>query len=569
MSASSQSPAPWNIYADELRHHPHGYPLWMPDPDPSTTEVQLGDVGWLHDGGFYRLFNSMKAEGEPQVQDAVPSGFKPFCPPPSSVVGPREKIWEPILCGRGVNQVVEVSTSIIDYMCANFHHWVEFANSTTGLGLKDEEILFVCGTMKTDRWAVAAFCGEAQRTEGSFTAKLASLGEASVSMSISSKTPPVRYYRMGPSQRPSVSETVPPATQESSPSPQATLPSEQRDQYIFMNYYKMKRRFFWKPFPMKAAGGVHSGSGPGSEEDSEGDLMVVDEFDRPTEEWGNAPQYIDPVNSTASYAVACDLDVYRLFKEPAKNFQSFLTNIPVGAIWPDDTDHGVLFTDPEGRQSMLYSHPTPPVAIPPHSPALSTSSTESAGPSIPPPLLPWAPYYSAPTQAPIQYQPNSATAVSGNPESSPAWQQIWPTDTAPPYPVQAIPTIYIDDAATKQSDYIHRRCHNCRMTDATVWRRSTLTPGKVACNKCGIYERTHERPRPEAEFLYQKRKKSGAAHATTQFKQHHDSTLPTADSSDAEAEGSWKAALLGGMPGAEVQEEELGAARTWRASSVG
>ena len=36
---------PWNIYANELLHHGYGHPLWMPDPDTSVNEVEIGDVG--------------------------------------------------------------------------------------------------------------------------------------------------------------------------------------------------------------------------------------------------------------------------------------------------------------------------------------------------------------------------------------------------------------------------------------------------------------------------------------------------------------------------------------------
>ena len=95
----------WNIYADELRHHKYGYPLWMPDPDLSDTEVQLGDVGWIDKGGFYQIFNSMKAKGEPQIRNAVPSGFEPFCLPTLAIAGPREETLKPILCGRSITQV--------------------------------------------------------------------------------------------------------------------------------------------------------------------------------------------------------------------------------------------------------------------------------------------------------------------------------------------------------------------------------------------------------------------------------------------------------------------------------
>ncbi|PPQ91733.1 hypothetical protein CVT25_013015 [Psilocybe cyanescens] len=57
--------------------------------------------------------------------------------------------------------------------------------------------------------------------------------------------------------------------------------------------------------------------------------------------------------------------------------------------------------------------------------------------------------------------------------------------------------VHTDDAATKLTDGIRRRCFNCCTTDTSTWRRSNLSPGKVLCNKCGLFERTHSRPRPD------------------------------------------------------------------------
>ncbi|KAJ6574131.1 hypothetical protein B0H19DRAFT_935279, partial [Mycena capillaripes] len=53
------------------------------------------------------------------------------------------------------------------------------------------------------------------------------------------------------------------------------------------------------------------------------------------------------------------------------------------------------------------------------------------------------------------------------------------------------------DVATKLSDTVRRRCFNCCTTDTSTRRRSNLSPGKVLCNKCGLFERTHSRPRTE------------------------------------------------------------------------
>ncbi|KAK2465985.1 hypothetical protein APHAL10511_001626 [Amanita phalloides] len=58
------------------------------------------------------------------------------------------------------------------------------------------------------------------------------------------------------------------------------------------------------------------------------------------------------------------------------------------------------------------------------------------------------------------------------------------------------PVHHTDDAASKETQYLRRRCFNCHTTEPPSWRRSTLNPGKIVCNKCGLYERTHLRPRP-------------------------------------------------------------------------
>ncbi|KAG6849315.1 hypothetical protein H0H93_009505 [Arthromyces matolae] len=59
-----------------------------------------------------------------------------------------------------------------------------------------------------------------------------------------------------------------------------------------------------------------------------------------------------------------------------------------------------------------------------------------------------------------------------------------------------LPVQLTDDAASKETQFLRRRCFNCHTTEPPSWRRSTLNPGKIVCNKCGLYERTHLRPRP-------------------------------------------------------------------------
>jgi len=56
---------------------------------------------------------------------------------------------------------------------------------------------------------------------------------------------------------------------------------------------------------------------------------------------------------------------------------------------------------------------------------------------------------------------------------------------------------YTDEANSKISNRLRRRCFNCRAIETSTWRRSVLSPGKLLCNKCGLFERTHAIPRPK------------------------------------------------------------------------
>ncbi|EIN10981.1 hypothetical protein PUNSTDRAFT_51546 [Punctularia strigosozonata HHB-11173 SS5] len=96
-------------------------------------------------------------------------------------------------------------------------------------------------------------------------------------------------------------------------------------------------------------------------------------------------------------------------------------------------------------------------------------------------------------------------------------------------PHTGLPVQHTDDAASKETQYLRRRCFNCHTTEPPSWRRSTLNPGKIVCNKCGLYERTHLRPRPlrfdelRAGNKARKGSKGGAAAAAAQ----QNGTAPT------------------------------------------
>ena len=52
---------PFNVYREELSSHNHGLALWDPKPVENLYKqpghVSIGDVGYLEDGAFMRMFN--------------------------------------------------------------------------------------------------------------------------------------------------------------------------------------------------------------------------------------------------------------------------------------------------------------------------------------------------------------------------------------------------------------------------------------------------------------------------------------------------------------------------------
>lgn len=103
----------WDVYAKELYHHGHGYPLWVPDLDPTRSqwEVEIGDVGWVRDGTFNHLLRCRGTNEDDQPHQVLPDNYVPFDPPKLVISGPREKITQPVLCSRSIKNI-EVSGGV-------------------------------------------------------------------------------------------------------------------------------------------------------------------------------------------------------------------------------------------------------------------------------------------------------------------------------------------------------------------------------------------------------------------------------------------------------------------------
>ena len=71
------------IYPSSLSILRKGYALWYPEPH-ETGELQIGDVGYINDGAFIRLFNLNTAKPEHEVTFWGKT-FEPTAPPPGEV----------------------------------------------------------------------------------------------------------------------------------------------------------------------------------------------------------------------------------------------------------------------------------------------------------------------------------------------------------------------------------------------------------------------------------------------------------------------------------------------------
>ncbi len=57
--------SPCDVYQEQLRSLFHGHPLWNPDPANLYQHVSIGDVGYVQEGYFVRIFNAILPWDDP------------------------------------------------------------------------------------------------------------------------------------------------------------------------------------------------------------------------------------------------------------------------------------------------------------------------------------------------------------------------------------------------------------------------------------------------------------------------------------------------------------------------
>ena len=71
-----------DIFREQLaiKYPSYGYALWEPSPTNPGRPVQVGDVGFIRDGRFYRLFSALLPADDPSQEYGVPEHYKPLVP---------------------------------------------------------------------------------------------------------------------------------------------------------------------------------------------------------------------------------------------------------------------------------------------------------------------------------------------------------------------------------------------------------------------------------------------------------------------------------------------------------
>ncbi|OCH86840.1 WD40 repeat-like protein [Obba rivulosa] len=375
------------IYAQRLYGLGHGMPLWVPEPT-ANSEVEIGDVGYLYKGRFYRLFNATLPASDPIFEEnGCPGGtaYQPFQAQSTAMfdlpdaIPPKSTLYckslrqlqidgqaaTPVVGGglsfqytggRGailvledgaVNKELHEGRRLANYMRQNYESWNEWAQEKLPEGIEHDDIIFVRGWMKTTQWAVAAFADGGRAASLSFNTNLPLPANPSLTMSVSSNVSFSKQHRIGPSrlvQR--VTQNRPLLT---APDSQPHIPVEfepKANQCVFLQYYKIKSRrwWIWRSMEIKAAAEPRDLSRPPdegsfppvpagytSDTSSVLELESVPGVSRPHDPIDDILDYIFK-NSEAEVAIGNDGDVYTLCRQIGVAVPENLTSLLESAM---------------------------------------------------------------------------------------------------------------------------------------------------------------------------------------------------------------------------------------------
>ncbi|EKM58791.1 uncharacterized protein PHACADRAFT_88495 [Phanerochaete carnosa HHB-10118-sp] len=233
--------APDEIYASSLQTLHLGHALWYPEPHESG-EPQIGDVGFIHEGAFIRLFNLDLSAPEKKVT---------FWEPPYEITEPLppgvlkiDRRHRPLVpdhyCSHGVESKelhasanITAGANVSAALTANYtckaaqgailalkseahaetvfenavlenyiarHHdgWYAYAKDVLGHRFKQESLIVVRGWVKTEAdWAVAAFSNASTSVSASVEGNAGGVAGAGIGGSHSRSVTGPRVQRQG------------------------------------------------------------------------------------------------------------------------------------------------------------------------------------------------------------------------------------------------------------------------------------------------------------------------------------------------------------------------------------
>ena len=100
--------ADYEIFREQLAimYPSYGYALWEPRPLNPNRPVQVGDVGFIRGGRFYRLFSALLPANDPSQELGVPEYHEPLVPTLSDHIS-TAPLDPNNYCSAGVKVTVE------------------------------------------------------------------------------------------------------------------------------------------------------------------------------------------------------------------------------------------------------------------------------------------------------------------------------------------------------------------------------------------------------------------------------------------------------------------------------
>ncbi|KAH9057213.1 hypothetical protein EDB87DRAFT_1578956 [Lactarius vividus] len=175
--------AHYDTYRDQLASLYHGHALWVPDPAGLYDRVQVGDVGYVKQGQFLRMFNALLPADDSTQVYGVPEGYVPLNMGPfnnirtlnlSHPVDYCSNTWSRMKLRVLHSDAEETGAAFLTlpfnadsvdairtkpfetYIHKHCDSWLEFA-IINNLDVRLEDIILVTGCDLTSSWAMAAF----------------------------------------------------------------------------------------------------------------------------------------------------------------------------------------------------------------------------------------------------------------------------------------------------------------------------------------------------------------------------------------------------------------------------